>query len=159
MLYFIVLYFLLIILFSLIKFKEIKSPTLNLFKSMFPSWKFFDESNDTPVLLYREADDWKICFSPPKLQWWHFFYNPAGNFYLAYHSHLQQVLGELTVASVEEATRFQDNLSYKMLEHFVRSKSPQSDFQFKISSIKKAPNGFAIIEDILISPKLKVEIV
>jgi len=69
MLLFILGYFALILAFSFFNAKKIENKNLNLFKFMFPAWKFFDESVDTPVLLYRLADQekWKICCPPPKI--------------------------------------------------------------------------------------------
>lgn len=157
MIYFILAYFLIIIFFSLIKTKTIENSTLNLFKFMFPSWKFFDESIDTPVLLYRLIDqaEWKICVPLPKRRWFHFLYNPEGNFYLAYHSHIQQLLGELNSFDDLLLKQFSETVSYKITENFVRFQNPKEDFQFKISAIKFNDNGqFEILEDILISPIL-----
>lgn len=160
MFYLILIYFFLIIAFSLIKNKPIESPTLNLFKFMFPSWKFFDESVDTPVLLYKlvNQEKWKICFPYPKRKWFHFLYNPEVNFYLAYHSHIQQLLGELNNFDDLKLDEFHKTTSYKITENFVRFLKPTSEFQFKISSIKKFDNDqFEILEDILISPLLQSE--
>lgn len=158
--YLIIAYFLLIIFFSLIKSKKIENPTFNLFKSMFPSWKFFDESVDTPVLLYRLKDEekWKVCVPHPKRRWFNLFYNPEGNFYLAYHSHIQQLLGDLTYFDESKLDQFHEHISYKITENFVRALDLKSDFQFKISSIKlTGPSDFEILEDILISPILSGE--
>jgi hypothetical protein len=157
----IILYFLIIITLSLFKRKKINSPSLNFFKSLFPSWKFFDESVDTPVLLWRLYSDpdnhWQVYFPPPEKKWFNLFYNSEGNFYLAYHSHIQQLLGELSVLEDSAASEFHHHSAYKITENFVRSKKPTGDFQFKISSIKyKEDHSFIVIEDILISPRLKV---
>lgn len=158
------LYFLLIIIFALVKTPQIESPTLNLFKSMFPSWKFFDESINTPVLLYRlknkdQFANWVICIPPPKNKWTHLFYNPHGNYYLAYHSHIQQALEDLANLDDDQLERFHHHVSYKTTENFVRyellKKQLSSEFQFKISNIKRT-NGtdFEVMEDILLSPTL-----
>lgn len=164
-----ILYFLIIIVFSLIKSPKIESPTLNLFKSMFPSWKFFDESVDTPVLLYRlkkgeHFGEWTICFPHPPKKWFHLFVNPKGNFYLAYHSHIQQLLGELDSCLDKDISTFHQQVSYKMTENFVRYELQTnagvpsgSPFEFKISSILLMnDNHFEVKEDILLSPTLEL---
>jgi hypothetical protein len=150
-------YFFFILFFSLIKTPKIENSTVNLFKALFPSWKFFDESADTPVLLFRlvNEEEWRICVPHPQKHWYHLFYNPEGNLYLAYHSHIQQLLGELTNASELESQRFHEHISYNICEHFVRSRSLSSDFQFKISNIQIEKKGFIVLDDILISPVLK----
>ena len=160
-------YFLIIIIFSQIKFREIQSPYLNLFKSIFPSWKFFDESSNTPILFYKiiepeNNDQWKICFSPPKAKWFHFLLNSEGNLYLAYHSNIQQLLGDLEDCMESKLCDFHKNNSYQISENFVRreirKKQIQGKFQFKISNIKtNTTTDFIIDEDILISPILTLE--
>ena len=157
-------YFLIILLFSMAKSPKIENTTFNLFKSMFPSWKFFDESVDTPVLLYRTKlatvfSQWEICVPHPEKKWFHLLYNPHGNFYLAYHSHIQQLLGDLTTFEDSKLESFHQHVSYKTTENFVRytlmKKKCISLFQFKISSVKINDDGtLNIIEDVLISPEL-----
>lgn len=155
----ILFYFLLLIIFSLIKSPSLKSPTLNLFKSMFPSWKFFDENNDTPALLFKTDQTWIICFSPQKTKWRQILINPSGNFYLAYHSQIQQLLGDLNETDDDSINSFQNSTSYKIVTNFVRYKlnliKYSGHFQFKISYIKHIDRDhFEILEDVLLSPTL-----
>lgn len=160
MIAFIALYFILIIFFSFFKTPKIENAIVNLFKALCPSWKFFDESIDTPVLLFRliNENEWKICINHPRKRWFHILYNPQGNFYLAYHSHIQQLLGDLDQADDLTAQQFHQHVSYKICENFVRSMKPSSDFQFKISSIELNEQGLHILDDILISPVLKKDL-
>lgn len=166
-----IIYFLFIIIFSRIKFREIQNPYFNLFKSMFPSWKLYDESSDTPILLYKiidkkveseNNDQWKICFPPPKVRWFHLLLNPKGNLYLAYHSNIQQLLGDLENCLESKLGDFHQNPSYQIAENFVRHEIRKEkildDFQFKISNIKMHDTrDFMIEEDILISPILTLQ--
>jgi hypothetical protein len=158
-----ILYIGLIIVFSLIKFPAIENKTLNFFKAFFPSWKFFDESVNTPVLLIRTQynetlSDWQVAYPPPKTKWFHFLLNPQGNFYLAFHSHIQQLLGELTLCDEEETKKFHTLVTYKTTVNFARFKVLQLTaeakyFQFKISNIEYIDNfNFQVLDDILISP-------
>ena len=137
--------------------KIINSPLLNFFKMIFPSWKFFDESADTPVLLYRDlrSETWIILFPPPKTSWKQILFNPKGNLYLAMHSHIQQVLDDLNHLDPKELEHFQDHISYKITNNFVSTISSVKEYQFKISSIRLDQfnnNHFEVLEDILISP-------
>ena len=160
----ILFYFLIIIFLTKFKTPTLTSPYWDLFKSLFPSWKFFDESVDTPILIYKTPLDpsWLIALKPPSRQWFHVMYNPEGNFYLAYHSHIQQLLGDLTSATDQQITNFSENVSYKITENFVRNvlsrKNYQGSFEFKISSIKHTDeNNFQVLEDILLSPRLEIK--
>lgn len=129
---------------------------LEFFKPLFPSWKFFDESIDTPVLLYRELNqsEWKIAVPVPERRWYNILWNPEGNFYLAYHSHMQQLMGDLTEADEKEMHAFQNHPSYKITANFVKALNLKTPYQFKVSAIKIEGNGFVILEDILLSQEI-----
>jgi hypothetical protein len=154
--FFIVLYFAFVLFFSFTKSISLNHPLFHVFKSLFPSWKFFDESNDTPVLLYKflNETDWKIAVPVPERRWYNFIWNPEGNYYLAYHSHMQQLMGDLTEANEQETAAFQNHLSYKVTANFIQQLNLKSAYQFKVSAIKKNDSGFIITEDILISPEM-----
>ncbi|MDO9182743.1 MAG: hypothetical protein Q7U04_10055 [Bacteriovorax sp.] len=151
----------------MVKTPYIENPILNLFKSFFPSWKLFDESVNTPILLYRikvleHFTDWQICIRAPKIKWFHLILNPHGNYYLAHHSHIQQLLSELSTMPDQQLEFFHQQVSYKITENFVRyemlKKGIENDFQFKLSNIKNFnEKSFQIIDDILISPVLKYQ--
>ena len=126
------------------------------FKPLFPSWKFFDESTDTPVLLYKYLDetDWKIVFPPPPKRWFTLLWNPRGNLYLAYHSHMQQLLGDLSAFDENKLDQFHHHISYKITVNFVKALRPIRPYHFKVSAIKKTALGFEVLEDILISEEM-----
>lgn len=153
----ILLYFIIILSFTFLKAKFLDHAFFNFFKSLFPSWKFFDESTDTPVLLYRflsSEDDWKIAVPVPKRKWSDFFWNPEGNFYLAYHSHMQQLMNDLTNLEEEKLQDFQHHLSYKLTANFLKIRDFSRPYQFKISTIVKTEESFEILEDIILSPEI-----
>lgn len=131
---------------------------LTFFKPLFPSWKFFDESQDTPVLLYKCIDEaqWKIACPVPSKSWSHIFWNPRGNLYLAYHSHMQQLMGDLSSFDDKKLHEFHHHISYKITENFVRALKPERPFHFKVSTIKLTEMGFEIIEDILLSKEIQL---
>ncbi len=129
---------------------------LTFFKPLFPSWKFFDESTDTPVLLYKHLDesDWKIAMPVPPKRWYNVLWNPEGNFYLAYHSHMQQLMGDLTAFDENKLDEFHNQISYQITENFVKMLNLQKPYHFKVSAIKKNESGFEIVEDILLSQEM-----
>lgn len=119
---------------------------LHFFKTLFPSWKFFDESTDTPVLLYKYTDeaDWKLVFPVPAKHWYNVLWNPQGNLYLAYNSHMQQLMMDL--AEFEEVPeKFSQHVSYKITHNFIKALHPTRPYQFKVSSREG---------DFLISPEI-----
>lgn len=153
-------YFIIVLLFSFLKTQAFTHPFFDIFKSLFPSWRFFDESTDTPVLLYRFLDEneWKIAVPIPKRRWYHVLWNPEGNFYLAYHSHMQQLMGDLSAFDEEKLSAFHHHISYKITANFVKALKLTRPYQFKVSAIKKISqyknNDFEILEDILLSPEI-----
>lgn len=130
----------------------------NFFKPLFPSWKFFDESKDTPVLLYKyldeSKDEWKIAVNIPDRRWYNFLWNPQGNYYLAYHSHMQQLMGDLSEFDEMKLDEFHHHISYKITANFIRALHLSRPYHFKVSSIKKNTVSFEIIEDILVSQEI-----
>jgi len=130
---------------------------LTFFKPLFPSWKFFDESTDTPVLLYKyvEESEWKIAMPVPARRWFNFLWNPSGNLYLAYHSHMQQLMGDLTHFDDNKLHEFHEHISYQITENFLKQKNLTRPFHFKISAIEKTPAGFIILEDIILSQEIR----
>lgn len=133
-----------------------RSFLLHFFKPLFPSWKFFDESTDTPVLLYKMLDEtqWKLAVPLPHRHWSHLFFHPKGNLYLAYHSHMQQLMGDLTAFDEKRLDEFQHHISYKITANFVKVLKPPRPYHFKVSAIKKEGEGFVVLEDILLSPEI-----
>ncbi len=158
----IVLYFVLIVVFSLFKktSEGINNPYLNLIKPLIPSWKFYDDFEETRLLFFRaklsdkeeEAfSEWAPLYQNPKASLKSLFIN-QGNLILAAQSHIQQLLHDIEVH--DDKASFEENLSYKITKNLVsyaiRKKYDQSfTYQFKLASVDLRAHPK---EDILVSP-------
>lgn len=156
----VVLYFVLIIMFSLFKktSQGINNPYLNLIKPLIPSWKFYDDFEETRLLFYRakvseeEAfSEWAPLYQNPEASFKSLFVN-QGNLILAAQSHVQQLLHDIEFH--DDKTSFEENLSYKITKNLVnyaiRKKYTQNyTYQFKLASVDISAKPK---EDILVSP-------
>lgn len=156
----ILLYFVLIIVFSLFKktTRGIDNQYLNLIKPLIPSWKFYDDFEETRLLFYRaklSSEDtfntWAPLYQNSKATFSTLFVN-QGNLILAAQSHIQQLIYDIEIH--DESKPFEETLSYKITQNLViyaiKKKYPKNFYyQFKLASVdeKGQPR-----EDILISP-------
>lgn len=146
-----VLYLAVLILFYVLKktSKGIQNPYLNLIKPLVPSWKFYDDYEETAMLFYRTSkeDEWKQIYRAKESSFKSFFVNPDGNLILAVHSHIQQLLHD--IEHHEGPGSFEESLSYKITKNLVNTIAHNNPFQFKLAVVtaEGAPK-----EDILISP-------
>lgn len=156
----VLLYFILIVIFSLFKktSQGINNPYLNLIKPLIPSWKFYDDFEETRLLFYRakKNDDdvfgeWAPLYQNPRASFSSFFVN-HGNLILAAQSHIQQLLHD--IEHHDDKTPFEDTVTYKITKNLVhyaiKKKYGQSfTYQFKLAAVdeKARPR-----EDILLSP-------
>jgi hypothetical protein len=149
--------------------KEIHSKYINFFKFLFPSWCFFDESTDTPFLMYQinQTENWETCFPPKSVRLYHLFHNPDINLYMAFHSHMQQMVFEIFDHQNDPDFDYKSSVNYllvkKFLNYYIRKTkntvNPIHNYQFKISFVKKGmeTKTFIVTEDILISPLISWE--
>lgn len=156
----VLLYFVLIFVFSLFKktSQGIDNQYLNLIKPLIPSWKFYDDFEETRLLFYRAKmseeetfSDWAPLYQNPKPSLATLFIN-QGNLMLAAQSHVQQLLHDIEIH--DESKPFEETLSYKITQNLViyaiRKKYPKSFYyQFKLSSVDVSAHPR---EDIIISP-------
>lgn len=147
-------------MFSLFKktSRGIDSQYLNLIKPLIPSWKFYDEFEETRLLFYRAKisseetfNDWAPLYQNSKASLSTLFVN-QGNLMLAAQSHIQQLLYDIEIHDEEKP--FEDTLSYKITQNMViyaiRLKYPKSFyFQFKVAAADELGRPR---EDIIISP-------
>jgi hypothetical protein len=128
--------------------KGIHNPYLNLIKPLVPSWKFYDDYEETTMLFYRTKpdDEWKQIYRARRSSLETLFVNPQGNLILAVHSHIQQLLHDINHF---EGQSFQETLSYKITKNIVNVIAEKNSFQFKLAVVtaEGAPK-----EDVLISP-------
>lgn len=155
------LYFILIVVFSLFKktSQGINNPYLNLIKPLIPSWKFYDDFEETRLLFYRAKaseeetfSGWAPLYQNPRSSFASFFVNHHGNLVLAAQSHIQQLLHDIEFSGPDRP--FEETLSYKITKNLVtyaiRNKYPSGfTYQFKLAAVDELARPK---EDILISP-------
>jgi hypothetical protein len=162
LIFLIALTFLSVALFYFLGNFKIENPLINLLRPLFPSWKFFDESINTPTLLIRnEFTTLEMAYLPPDKKWWNIFINPESNFYLCFHSQIQQLLGDLNEFDDASLDDFKNHSSYLMINQYAKMAAINKNlnhYQFKISYVNKVGlTDFEISDDVLISPLLKIQ--
>lgn len=116
---------------------------LQLFRVLFPSWKFFDDVAAIPTLHYRLETSpdlftqWEEIPKKPQRRLLGIFVNPELNCYLACQSLLQQLESDIgDLQSEGQAEQFFQSVSYQLTLNLVRDsiKELTTDrrFQFKI---------------------------
>lgn len=164
---FIVIFFSLTILLALSKPKYIPSQSLFLLRALLPSWRFFENITDVPLLFYRTKDltgsfsNWKPCFKNPKRSCLGLFINTETNLHFAYGSLLQHLIHDLESLHHEDAIDISEIPTYKLVRNLARFKLLEqentiatNEFQFKLSCASQ--DNLEQIEDVLISATEKI---
>lgn len=154
MIKFFIIFFALVIFIQVVfKNKTINSKWLNYFKFLFPSWCFFDESSDTPVILYRTMDmkDFQIALEPHSINLLNIFSNPRHNLYMNFNSVQQQLLNEIYDNQNNKDFNLKELPSFKLALSFIRNyilNNKNIVLDVKFSFIKKNDVGFIIQDSI-----------
>ncbi len=121
-----------------------------LFRVLFPSWRFFEDLCELPVLYHRvrAADGafgpWRKSLSSDRRHLYKLLFNAEGNKLLAYQGLLQQVENDMQSVTEGSEAEFASSVSYRLLERLVRKQIPRSElpegegpvfFQFRLSSL------------------------
>ena len=97
--------------------------TLQLFRPLFPSWRFFEDVTEIPIMFYRAAPaggefgEWQPVLKVLKRRWSNLFINPSGNLNLAAHSLLQQLEIELGEVPPEQAESFETSVAFELAKN------------------------------------------
>lgn len=116
-------------------------PILPFVRVFFPSWKFFEHAENTPVLSCRfqtyspqEMTQWVDPLVFPPRSALSILLNPQENLTLAYHSMVQRLVSDISEVPSEQIEKGVSFLLVKnLVEEKARSHSDVSGFQFKIS--------------------------
>ena len=118
--------------------KPVPGRAVFLFRAFFPSWRFFDQLGDIPILEYRWANHsdhfgtWLRCIERSNLKAYSIAFNSIGNLEMAYQSLLQQFLSDL--AELQEQLGPNQELSvadklireltsYRLVQNWVRHRA------------------------------------
>ncbi len=151
-----VIYFLAVVALSTIKSSYVPGRAIYLFRALFPSWRFFEDLVDVPVLYFRVSSDgtdfgpWVPSFEKIERNWQSILLNPQGNLLFAYHGLLHQLENDIEEVDESKAEEFVDSVSYKLVKNLVLTQVPtNSHFQFKVSSVRQGKPEHAV--DVLFS--------
>ena len=136
------------------------------FRVLFPSWRFFDRLGDVAELYSRyapadvELGGWKPCLAGPPRTVQSLFLNPSGNYFLAGHTLVERLLQDLSEWNESDLDAFSESVSFKLVTNLVRYEITRNAggmcaapfrFQFKIALLD-LKQSTAPLRDVLVSP-------
>ncbi len=157
------IYFALITILSSLKPRYIPGKAIYLFRVFFPSWRFYEDICEMPMLYYRSVEpegEWKEAWQKPKRSWKTLFVNPEVNYLFACQSLLNQVENDVNELGEAEHTEFARSVSYRLLQNLVlyqmrmQREGSFKRYQFKLMA---ANQGVEQLDDVLISPVYEVD--
>jgi hypothetical protein len=111
-------------------------PRIQLFRSLFPSWRFFDRPGEPYLLevcwdpaISGSTPSWEQLYLPKPFRWWNLFLNPYGNTVMAWQS-----LVEILAQDLDEAGESfpSDSVAYSLVLNGVENAAQGRAFQFRI---------------------------
>ena len=159
-------YFGMLIAFSMLKARPISGRATHLLRAFFPSWKFFEDSGDIAVLFFRigargqECGTWEAALPAPERSLKSLLWNPEGCFLLAAGSLLQQLASDLQEIPDGKENEFADSVSYELVRNLVRHAITQKygdlrnhRYQFKVCAVSPGLSSYETTgEEMLVSP-------
>ena len=120
------LYVAALIVASVLRTREVRSPFVQLFRAFFPNWKFFEDLGTLPVLSWRcgESEEvfgpWRAPerLRPDALR---FAFNPRGNLRLALGSLLQHLEADLHATDEARPETIEQATSYRLVRNWVEA--------------------------------------
>lgn len=122
-----------------------------LLRSLFPSWKFFEDFGPVPQLWLRtqkdqEWSEWRPCLKTPHRKWGLLFHNPELNYQLACGSLLTHFATDLNDFKDSDLSKFKNCITYQLTKNLVdyeirnqKIAAPNSLFQFKLTATNENP--------------------
>ena len=107
------------------KSAQVQGRAFVLFRVLLPSWKFFEDLSEVPIIQYRigpkdeEIGEWQELIHRPKRGLGSLFLNADGNLCLAKHSLLQQVETDIGELDPEHTEPFLDSVSFGLTKNLV----------------------------------------
>jgi hypothetical protein len=115
--------------------RPLTSRTWGLLRSLLPSWRFFEDVEPGPELLYCVVQDgedgaWQPALTPPAQRG--LFLNAQGNLYLAQQSLVEQLWAELDGVETDAVSGL---VSYRLVRRLVAERVPKdAHYRFKLVS-------------------------
>lgn len=156
-------YFAVLLIFAKLKSREMNGRMVFLFRAFFPSWKFFEDIEQAPLLYIRtelegrDFSEWSDGLGKAERSLSQVVFNPKGNLRLACNSLLQQLMTDLELADESNPKSFENVVSYQLTKNLARRRVLELArgkvavrFQFKLCLLTaKSPY---LLEDMMISP-------
>ncbi|MCC6771609.1 MAG: hypothetical protein IT360_10415 [Gemmatimonadaceae bacterium] len=112
---------------ALLPRREIGHPLVVLLRVLLPSWRFFDDIEQTTALIVRVAragepfGPWRAVLPVPTRGPLHLVWNPAGNLLLAQHALLERLLSDVAEWDEGRTPGLETLVSYQLVLNLVRS--------------------------------------
>jgi hypothetical protein len=125
---FLSVWLLIIVFLSFYERSQVGGQKLSLFRSLFPSWRFFDQLGHVPKIFFRimegdsEFSTWTYLFPPAKRHLGLLFLNPNGNLRFTFHSLVERFLLEVSQVgdSTSARTSFLESVSFRQVDKMVQ---------------------------------------
>ncbi len=114
-----------LLLLALLPRKSVGGSGLQLFSSLFPAWRFFEEVEPAPLLEYRVLGPdavpgaWTRLISAPRRRLRNLLLDADGNLALACHSLIERLIADIGDAEITELGRAAQLVSYRLVERLV----------------------------------------
>lgn len=113
---------------ALLPRREVRHPLVALVRVLFPSWRFFDDVQETTALLVRVAKAgeaygaWRAVLPTPERTLVQLAWNPAGNLRLAQYALLDRLLSDVAEWDERETALGPETLvSYQLVLNLART--------------------------------------
>lgn len=148
---------------------EVQHPAIALVRVLIPSWRFFDDISESPLLLARVANPdapfgpWLPVLHPPRRALRDVLWNPGGNLALACNALVEHLVADLadfdeSGADFDEsgAIRAEELVSYQLVLNLVRStlaarSQPATGIRLQFKLAERASTTTSTPGDVMIS--------
>ena len=148
---------------------EVQHPAIALVRVLIPSWRFFDNISESPLLLARVANPdapfgpWLPVLHPPRRALRDVLWNPGGNLALACNALVEHLVADLadfdeSGADFDEsgAIRAEELVSYQLVLNLVRStlaarSQPATGIRLQFKLAERASTTTSTPGDVMIS--------
>lgn len=141
---------------------EVQHPAIALVRVLIPSWRFFDDISESPLLLARVANPaapfgpWLPVLHPPRRALRDVLWNPGGNLALACNALVEHLVDDLADFDESGAIRAEELVSYQLVLNLVRStlaarSQPATGIRLQFKLAERASTTTSTPSDVMIS--------
>lgn len=141
---------------------EVQHPAIALVRVLIPSWRFFDDISESPLLLARVATPsapfgpWFPVLHPPRRALRDLLWNPGGNLALVCNALVDHLVSDLADFDESGAIRAEELVSYQLVLNLVRStlaarSQPATGIRLQFKLAERASTTTSTPSDVMIS--------